>query len=112
MKRGALAAISTLFLGACGGVGGGGIVVPRPVGFVPGTAAEARAWADSTIPAASRDIRIRWQFRDDQGAAAGRGRIRWAVPDSARLDVAGPLGAGRAAAFVSGDTAIWAQPEK
>jgi hypothetical protein len=34
-----------------------------------------------------------------------------ALPDSARLDVAGPLGSGRAAAFVSGDTALWAEPE-
>jgi hypothetical protein len=109
MKRGALAAISTLLLGACSGAGG--ILVPRPVGFVPGTVDEARTWAASTVPAESREIRIRWQFRDDQGAAGGRGRVRWAIPDSARLDVAGPLGSGRAAAFVSGDTALWAQPE-
>jgi hypothetical protein len=109
MMRGALAAISTVLLGACGGAGG--ILVPRPVGFVPGTAAEASAWAGSTLPAEPREIRIRWQFRDDQGAAGGRGRVRWEIPDSARLDVTGPLGSGRAAAFVLGDTAVWAQPE-
>jgi hypothetical protein len=109
MQRGALAAVSTLLLGACGGAGG--ILVPRPVGFVPGTVGEARSWADSTVPTESREIRFRWQFRDDQGAAGGRGRVRWALRDSARLDVTGPLGAGRAAVFVSGDTAVWAQPE-
>jgi hypothetical protein len=109
MIRGALVASSTLLLGACGGAGG--IVVPRPVGFVPGTPAEAAAWAKTTVPVDAREIRFRWQFRDDRGAAGGRGRVRWALPDSARLDVAGPLGSGRAAALISGDTAIWAQPE-
>jgi hypothetical protein len=99
-----------LALGACGG--GGGIVLPRPIGLTPGTTLEAAEWARTTVPADSREIRFRWQFRDDRGAAGGRGRVRWAIPDSARLDVAGPLGSGRAAAFVSGDTALWAEPEQ
>lgn len=98
-----------LGLGGC--AGGGSIAVPRPAAFGPGTVAEATAWARGTVPGEAREIRFRWQIRDDRGAAGGRGRVRWALPDSARLDVAGPLGSGRAAAFVSGDTAIWAQPE-
>ena len=85
--------------------------MPAPTGFTPATAAEAGAFAAETAPTESREIRFRWQFRDDQGAAGGRGRVRLAPPDSARLDVAGPLGSGRAAAFVSGDTALWAEPE-
>jgi hypothetical protein len=92
--------------------GGGGIALPRPTGFEPGTPEAMAAWARSTAPETTREIRFRWQIRDDRGAAGGRGRVRYAPPDSARLDVAGPLGSGRAAAFVSGDTAIWAQPEE
>ncbi len=98
-----------LGLSACGG--GGAITVPRPVGLVLGSRDSALAWAQGTLPTEGREIRFRWQFRDDQGAAGGRGRVRFAYPDSARLDVQGPLGSGRAAAFVNGDTALWAQPE-
>ncbi len=86
--------------------------MPLPKAFTPASVADARSWAAGTLPAEAREIRFRWQFRDDQGAAGGRGRVRLALPDSARLDVAGPLGSGRAAAFVSGDTALWAEPEK
>jgi hypothetical protein len=95
-------------LTGCGG--GGGITVPRPVGLAPQTVANATEWAASTAPTESREIRFRWQLRDDQGAAGGRGRVRLALPDSVRLDITGPLGSGRAAAFVSGDTALWAEP--
>jgi len=98
-----------LLLSACGG--GGAITVPKPVGLVAAPRDSAAAWARATLPTESREIRFRWQFRDDQGAAGGRGRIRLALPDSARLDVQGPLGSGRAAAFVSGDSALWAEPE-
>jgi hypothetical protein len=98
-----------LALAGCGG--GGAITVPKPVGLVSASRDSAEAWSKATTPADTREIRFRWQFRDDQGAAGGRGRIRFAPPDSARLDVQGPLGSGRAAAFVSGDTALWADPE-
>lgn len=98
-----------LLLAACGGAAG--ISVPKPAAFAPAAAAEAATWARATLPSEAREVRFRWQFRDDQGAAGGRGRIRLALPDSARLDVQGPLGSGRASAFVSGDTALWAQPE-
>ena len=39
-------------------------------------------------------------------------RARLALPDSVRFDVVGPLGSGRAAAFVIGDSSIWADPEE
>ncbi len=101
--------LTALGLAGCGG--GGAITVPRPVGLVAGSRDSALAWSLGTVPTEGREIRFRWQFRDDQGAAGGRGRVRFAYPDSARLDVQGPLGSGRAAAFVSGDTALWAEPE-
>lgn len=94
----------------CGG-GGGAIAVPRAVGLAPIHADSAVAFARGTVPTENREIRFKWQVRDDQGAAGGQGRVRLALPDSARLDVRGPLGSGRAAAFVSGDTALWAEPE-
>lgn len=95
----------------CGGGFGGGVAVPQTAALAPASRDSASAWAQATVPTASREIRFRWQLRDDQGAAGGQGRVRLAIPDSARLDVRGPLGSGRAAAFVSGDTALWAEPE-
>ena len=99
-------------LGLLVGCGGGGVIaVPRPAGLAAASVDSAAAWAGATTYLDNREIRFRWQFRDDQGAAGGRGRVRIAEPDSARLDVTGPLGSGRAAAFVSGDSALWAEPE-
>jgi len=110
MKLPATALASIVLASGCGGTGG--ITVPRPTGLAPAAPTDAASWARTTIPTESREIRFRWQFRDDQGAAGGRGRVRWAMPDSARLDVTGPLGSGRAAAFVNGDTAAWAEPKE
>ena len=98
-----------LLLAACGG---GSISLPRPTAYEPATEPAAAAWAGSTAPEEARDIRFRWTIRDDRGSAGGRGRVRVAVPDSARLDVRGPLGSGNGAAFVNGDTALWAEPEE
>ena len=86
--------------------------MPMPAALVPAAVSEAERWAASTRPGDNRDLRFRWKFQDERGAAAGRGRLRLALPDSVRFDVAGPLGSGRAAAFVAGDTAVWAEPEK
>lgn len=105
-----LAALSLLLAGACGG---GLAPLPLPTGMAPATLNEAARWADSTRPGENRDLRFRWKFQDQHGSSAGgRGRARLALPDSIRFDAAGPLGAGRAAAFVIGDSAIWAEPEK
>jgi hypothetical protein len=82
-----------------------------PVGLTPATRTEAVAWAESTRPVENREIRFRFQYQDEQGAAGGRGRARLALPDSLRFDIVGPLGAGRAVAFVLGDSAVWADPE-
>jgi len=93
--------------------GGGLPPLPLPTGMAPATLAEATRWADSTRPADNRDLRFRWKFQDQHGGAVGgRGRARLALPDSLRFDAQGALGIGRVAAFVSGDSAIWADPEK
>jgi hypothetical protein len=93
--------------------GGGLAPLPLPSGMAPATLAAGARWADSTRPSENRELRFRWKFQDQHGAtAAGRGRIRLALPDSVRFDASGPLGSGRAAAFVVGDSALWADPEK
>lgn len=87
----------------------------RPPALVPDAApelgrAEVGAWVEASTPTGHRTIRFRWQLQDDRGAAGGRGTARMAGPDSVRLDVVGPLGAGRGAAVVVGDTARWTEP--
>jgi hypothetical protein len=108
------AASRILPLGAIVLVACGGSLAPLPIpaGLAPATVEEATAWAAATRPAENREIRLRFSFQDEQGSAAGRGRARLALPDSIRFDVVGPLGSGRASAFVIGDTAIWADPEE
>lgn len=102
-------AAGAFILAACGG---GLPEMPTPTGLAPASAADAVTWADSTRPSDNRDLRFRWQFRDERSAAGGRGRARLALPDSVRFDVSGPLGSGRGSAFVLGDTAVWAAPEE
>jgi hypothetical protein len=99
-----------LLTGAC--AGGGLPPLPMPKALSPAPPSEAAAWARATVPTENREIRFRWKFQDEQGSAGGRGRARLALPDSVRFDVVGPLGSGRAAAFVAGDTALWADPEE
>ena len=98
-----------LLAAACGG---GLAPLPMPVALAPATTEEALQWVASTRPTENREIRFRLSFQDEQGSAGGRGRARLALPDSIRFDVVGPLGSGRASAFVAGDTAIWAEPEE
>lgn len=87
----------------------------RPAALVPEAAAvvprdEVSRWIAPSQPAGHRTFRFRWQLQDDRGAAGGRGTARVAAPDSVRLDVVGPLGAGRGAAVVVGDSAQWTDP--
>ena len=71
---------------------------------------QVASWVRQTAPTGYRLQRFRWQLQDERGAAGGRGTVRFAMPDSVRLDVAGPFGAGRAAAVVVGDSAVWTDP--
>ncbi|MEO8030328.1 MAG: hypothetical protein ABI765_05745 [Gemmatimonadota bacterium] len=69
-------------------------------------------WIGSTVPHGSTLHRFKWSFKNERSDAGGRGSLRIAAPDSLRMDVAGPLGAGRAAGVVVGDTALWVDPDK
>ncbi len=71
---------------------------------------QVHRWVAVTAPAGHQVLKFRWQIQDDRGAAGGRGSARIAAPDSIRLDVAGPLGSGRGAAVVIGDSAQWTDP--
>lgn len=100
---------SLLLLGGCAGGRLGPIL---PTGMAPAEVSVALAWAESTRAQENRLVRFRFQFRDDLGAAGGRGSIRLTPGDSLRFDVIGALGVGRGSAFVLGDTAIWVEPEE
>jgi hypothetical protein len=83
-----------------------------PVGGTPATAADARAWVDSLRVTAPVTYKLKWLYRDRQQSAGGRGSARMVAGDSLRFDFAGPLGAGRGAALVIGDSLEWVQGEE
>lgn len=82
-----------------------------PVGHGPMAAADVAAWVASTATPATVRLRFSWQFLKEAGNASGRGAAQIAPPDSLRFDFRGPLGSGRSAAAVIGDSALWAEPE-
>jgi hypothetical protein len=83
-----------------------------PEGGVEADPAEVRTWFGQFRVEAPVLHRFRWQYRDRDGAGGGRGSARITPGDSLRLDMAGPLGTGRGAAFVVGDSQVWAEPEE
>lgn len=97
---------------AIAGCAGGlpGPVVPVALG--PVQAGQVREWNAVTRPTGRLLMRFKWQFLDERGATAGgSGSAQIAAPDSLRFDYRGPLGSGRGAAAVVGDSALWADPE-
>jgi hypothetical protein len=92
--------------------GGGPPALVLPAGGTSASSAEVRAWADSLQSGALVLHRFKWQYRDRDQAAGGRGSARIAGRDSLRLDMIGPLGAGRGGAFVIGAVEQWAEPEE
>ena len=94
------------------GCSGGPPALVLPAGGTSASSAEVRAWADSLQSGALVLHRFKWQYRDRDQAAGGRGSARIAGRDSLRLDMIGPLGAGRGGAFVIGAVEQWAQPEE
>jgi hypothetical protein len=83
-----------------------------PVGIGPIDRDRVQAFVDSTEPRGHRLSRFKWSFKDERSSTGGRGSARVAGPDSMRIDIAGPLGVGRASAFVLADSEIWVDPEK
>jgi hypothetical protein len=79
--------------------------------MAPAPLPEAMSWIATTRTSQPLVHRFRWRFQDQVGSAGGRGSARITPGDSLRFDVIGPLGSGRGAAFVVGDSAHWAQPE-
>lgn len=100
------------YLAAATGCAGGLPALVLPAGGSQATPAEVRSWMDSLQAGAPVLHRFRWQYRDRDQAAGGRGSARIAGRDSLRLDMIGPLGAGRGAAFVVGAVEQWAEPEE
>jgi hypothetical protein len=102
------------YLAAAALLAAAGCAPPPPLvpvgGYAPVTAAEFRAVAAGTVPAAPELLMIRWRFDQDDAPVTGRGAVRLAPPDSLRLDVAVPV-IGRATLVLAGDSA-WAQPER
>lgn len=87
---------------------------PMPAGLRPMSLAEARTWAATTAPSTRTQLQMHWTFYDQAGdgsRSGGRGGLRYSPLDSIRLDYYGPLGFGRGAAAVIGDTDLWAQPQ-
>jgi len=92
----------------CGGAPGPVI----PLGATPAPVAEAVAWTAAGRMEPPVLHRFRWLYRDRAQSLGGRGSARIATGDSLRFDISGPLGSGRGAAFVAGDSAVWAEPEE
>lgn len=98
-----------LALAGCGASRPGPVV---PVALQPVSAAQVAGWVAATRPTDRQLLRFKWQFLDERDATAGgSGSAQIAIPDSLRFDYRGPLGAGRGAAAVLGDSALWAEPE-
>jgi hypothetical protein len=56
-------------------------------------------------------LRFTWLLREEKASKGGRGAIRFAPPDTIRLDIQGSLGIGRGSALLIGDSATWMKPE-
>src|SRR5690606_5276331 len=96
----------TILLAACGSAGLPGPAMPSPL--VSTDREEVAEWVADTERDAPEQIRFRWDFLDENGAAKGRGTAMVFPPDSMRFDFAGPLGSNRSSAAVVGDSALWA----
>ena len=81
-----------------------------PVGLVAVDSAEILAWVDSTRPTERAVLRFTWLYREEKASKGGRGAVRFAPPDTIRLDFQGSLGIGRGSALLIGDSARWMKP--
>jgi len=82
-----------------------------PEGLEPASQEQVSQWVRATAPTDPWLLRFKWLFRDERSSAGGRGSARIAPPDSLRFDVSGPFGSNATAAAVTGDSALWTEPE-
>ena len=85
-------------------------LAPEVASFASVTAEAFSALAARSQPAGSELLSLRWRFTDAGSSVSGRGAARVTPPDSLRVDVRGPLGFGRGALVLAGDS-VWANPE-
>jgi hypothetical protein len=98
--------LAAVLLGCAGGLPG-----PKmPTPLVASEAAAVRPWVDAGVASGAVEARFRWRFQDARGEASGRGSYLIVPRDSLRFDFRGPLNSGAGAAFVIGDSAVWAEP--
>jgi hypothetical protein len=97
-----------MWVSACGGRPAP--LIPEPLAAVP--AESIAAWTGLHGPTRPTLLRFQWRYRDDRVGVRGRGAAQVAPPDSVRIDWVGPLGFGRGAAVVIGDSLVWANPKK
>ncbi len=84
-----------------------------PMGMIPVGAEQVRGWVDATLPRTPMSIQYGAVFVDQHSATSkGRGTISILPADSLRFDFTGPLGMGRSAAAIVGDSALWAEPQE
>ena len=112
MRQRLVAFALPVVLAGCASLASGAPGPVLPAALQPVTAAQVSGWVSASHPGERRLLRFKWQFVDaDKATAGGSGSARIAVPDSLRFDYRGPLGAGRGAAVVLGDSGLWAEPE-
>lgn len=85
-------------------------LVPEPL--APIAADSIAAWAAPNGPSRPLALRFKWTYRDDRRSGGGHGTLRFAPPDSMRIDWAAVLNAKTGAAVVIGDSLRWADPRQ
>lgn len=104
------ALLPLVLLGCAGGLPG-----PKmPTPLARSDAGAIAPWVAETTDTMPREASFRWSYLDGrtEGGAKGRGSFVIVAPDSLRFDFRGPLNSGAGAAFVVGDSAVWALPEE
>ncbi len=97
-----------LALAGCTNVGVGKVEPSvMPIGAGPIPAERVRELVAATTPTEPQRLRLKFKFRDKKGQVGGNGGASIAPADSLRLDMRGPLGLGKGAAMVVGDSAVW-----
>ena len=85
-------------------------LVPEPL--APVAPDSIAVWTAPSGPGRPLALRFKWTYRDDRQSGGGRGTLRFAPPDSMRVDWAAVFNAKTGAAVVIGDSLRWADPKQ